>query len=138
MVVAGHAPDNIAQRYYWNPKILFVGDLSVHELLKIFKISDYFVHLAYLDHCPNVVVDARASGCKIICSSTGGTREIAGKDAIIIKEKDWDFSFLESPLPPEIDFSNKVSNEFDVDLSMVKVAKKYYNFLKGAINDKKR
>tara|TARA_A100001515_G_C4590436_1_gene215806 strand:- start:1636 stop:2553 length:918 start_codon:yes stop_codon:yes gene_type:complete len=121
-----------------HPRIFYVGDLSIEKLIKLFKASDYFIHLAYLDHCPNVVVDARASGCKIICSSSGGTKEIAGKDAVIIKEKDWDFSFLESPHPPEIDFSNKISNEFDTDLSMIKVAKKYYNFLKGVANNEKK
>ena len=44
------------------------------KIYKMYKASTHFVHLAWLDHCPNVVVDARASGCKIVCSSAGGTR----------------------------------------------------------------
>ena len=57
-------------------RIFYLGELDYMSLLALYKRSSTFVHLAYLDHCPNVVVDAQAAGCKIICSSTGGTSEI--------------------------------------------------------------
>ena len=57
----------------------------------MYKASKYFLHLAWLDHCPNVVVDAMACGCTVICSSAGGTKEIAGDNAIIIEENDWNY-----------------------------------------------
>ena len=69
-------------------RIIYVGNRSQNELYSIYKSSKYFLHLAWLDHCPNVVCDARGCGCQIICSSSGGTQEIAGDDAIIIEE-DW-------------------------------------------------
>jgi hypothetical protein len=98
--------------------------------MSVYKISKYFIHLAYLDHCPNVVIDARACGCNIICSSAGGTREIAGLDATIINEPSWDYSFLKSATPPPLEFSNISGNSFDSKISMASVAKKYLNFLK--------
>ena len=68
----------------------------------------YFLHLSWLDHCPNVVVDARSCGCQVICSSTGGTKEIAGEDAIIIEEDEWNYEIVDLYDPPELDFSKKV------------------------------
>ena len=109
-------------------RIHYFGNLNQRELIKLYKSSDYFLHLAWLDHCPNVVVDARASGCRIICSSTGGTKEIAGKDAIVIQEEEWDFSPLNLYDPPEMDFSKKIDNPFDSNYNMGEVAKKYEDF----------
>jgi glycosyltransferase involved in cell wall biosynthesis len=91
LVVCGSNPDFMLK----HPRILYVGDLSINDLFGLYKMSKYFIHLAYLDHCPNVVVDARACGCKIICSSAGGTREIAGADAIVLNEPEWNFQFIE-------------------------------------------
>ncbi len=125
--MAGHG----AEPKIKHPRIFYVGNLETDELLTLFKISKYFIHLAYLDHCPNVVIDARACGCQIICSSSGGTKEIAGKNAIVVQEDPWDYSYLESSVPPKMDYNRKENSKFDSHLSMSKVAKKYHNFLKG-------
>ena len=66
-------------------------DTTRGDRLFISLLSAAFIHLAWLDHCPNVVVDARAAACQIICSSAGGTKEIAGPSAIVIEEDEWDF-----------------------------------------------
>ena len=72
----------------------------------------------------------------VICSSSGGTKEIAGPDAIIIQEDDWDFSPLELYKPPPMDFSKKSENTWHVndDYGMPSVCQKYYNFINGEIN----
>ena len=124
LVVAGHADKRLK-----NDKIVYVGEIGQKELLSLYKASKYFIHLAWLDHCPNVVVDARASGCKIICSSTGGTKEIAGPDATLIQEDEWDFKPTRLYSPPALDFSKKINNFFDSDYNMHNVAKKYYDFM---------
>tara|TARA_R100001594_G_scaffold101296_1_gene135862 strand:- start:17 stop:922 length:906 start_codon:yes stop_codon:yes gene_type:complete len=111
-------------------KIHYVGNLTQNQLYSLYKKSKYFIHLAWLDHCPNVVVDARACGCQIICSSAGGTKEIAGKDATIIKEPDWDFEPVELYNPPKLDFSNKMDNIFESEYSMSYVAQKYFDFMR--------
>tara|TARA_R110002074_G_scaffold229747_6_gene401180 strand:+ start:2566 stop:3462 length:897 start_codon:yes stop_codon:yes gene_type:complete len=117
-------------------RIHYVGELSTEKLFSLYKASKYFLHLAWLDHCPNVVVDAMACGCQVICSSSGGTKEIAGPDAIIIQEDDWDFSPLELYKPPPMDFSKKSENTWHVndDYGMPSVCQKYYNFINGEIN----
>ena len=84
--------------------------------------------MAWLDHCPNVVVDARASGCQVICSSTGGTKEIAGPDAIVIKENEWDLKPVKLYEPPVMDFDKKIKNNYNSEYDMREVAKKYEDF----------
>ena len=124
LVIAGK-PDYIITE----PNIFYVGNIEYEKLLSLYKRSKYFLHLAWLDHCPNVVIDARASGCKIVCSSAGGTREIAGLDATIIMEDEWDYKPTRLYSPPKMDFSKKIKNICDVDYNMVDVAKKYVDFM---------
>ena len=108
MVVAGRDPDIPTFKKYANisnGRVLYAGELGYSELVSLYKRSEKFVHLAFLDHCPNVVVDAQAAGCEIVCSSTGGTREIV-KNGKVIVEKIWDFNPLELYSPPSMDFTN--------------------------------
>jgi len=120
-----------------DPRIIFVGNLDIDRLISLYKKAKYFIHLAYLDHCPNVVVDASACGCIVICSSSGGTQEVAGDSAIVIEEPQWDFSFIKEMIPPPLDFSRKrkIKNIADIDYDncMQKTAKKYYKFIKKVI-----
>lgn len=124
LVVAGK-PDYL----FKDPNVFYVGNLKQDVLYALYKRSKYFLHLAWLDHCPNVVVDARASGCRIICSSEGGTKEIAGLDAIVVQEQPWNFQPTKLYNPPKIDFSNKINNNFDACYDMKKVAEKYLEFM---------
>tara|TARA_R100000234_G_scaffold74328_1_gene45898 strand:- start:2467 stop:3414 length:948 start_codon:yes stop_codon:yes gene_type:complete len=126
LVVAGKVEKQLK-----NDRIFYVGEITYEQILSLYKASSHFIHLAWLDHCPNVVVDARACGCNIICSSAGGTREIAGLDATIIEEEEWDLSPVDLYSPPPLDFNKKVKNFYDSCYNMEQVAKKYSNFIKG-------
>ena len=125
-IVAGNVQNRIN-----NPRVFYVGEIAQDKLYSFYKSSTHFVHLAWLDHCPNVVVDARACGCKIVCSSAGGTKEIAGPDAIVIEEDKWDFEPINLYQPPPLDFSRKIKNEWDIDYNMTSVAKKYEHFMES-------
>ena len=92
------------------------------------------IHLARYDSCPNVVVDARAAGCQIICSSIGGTKEIAGPDAIVIYEDPWDYSPASTTNLPEILFDKVITNGYNVNIDMTNVAERYDQFLKETLN----
>ena len=111
-------------------RIFFVGDLPHEALIALYKRSKYFLHLAWLDHCPNVVVDARASGCKIVCSTAGGTREIAGTNALIIEEDNWDMSPVDLYNPPQINFDKVVDNNINTDYNMNQATNKYIDFMR--------
>jgi len=110
-------------------RVNFVGDLDQQTLTALYRRSSHLVHLAWLDHCPNVVVDARAAGCRIICSSSGGTEEVAGLDAIVIEEDEWDMTPLDLYSPPPLDFSRRRAGRFDHNNDILDVAEKYVNAL---------
>jgi len=124
-VIAGNPDYHVKE-----PNIFYVGELDYNKLISLYKRSKFFIHLSWLDHCPNVVVDARASGCQIICSSAGGTKEIAGLDAVVIQEPEWNFEPTRLYDPPPMDFSNKVKNNHDSCYDMVAVSKKYIEFMR--------
>lgn len=128
LCVAGETPHIVK-----DPSIYYLGNLSQDKLYSLYKRSDYFLHLAWLDHCPNVVVDARACGAQIICSDSGGTKEIAGLDAIVLEEEEWDFQPVKLYEPPSIDFEKKVDNLFDSDYDIVSVSQKYEDFMKNFV-----
>ena len=129
LVVAGENPDSAIA----NPRIFYAGHLDWTQLISLFKTSKYFIHLAWLDHCPNVVVDARACGCNIICASSGGTSEISGVDSKIIIEDQWDLSPINLYDPPKLDFSNYKMCEIDSDIDIRSVSNMYLDVFKEAL-----
>ena len=92
------------------------------------------IHLARYDSCPNVVVDARAAGCQIICSSIAGTKEIAGPDATVIYEEPWDYSPASTTNLPEISFDKVIKNSYNTNIDMANVAERYEQFLQQTLN----
>ena len=123
MIIAGN---NYEKYYIDHPRVFYAGHLNWAQLISIYKRSKYFIHLSYLDHCPNVVVDARACGCHIVCSSSGGTKEIAGTDSTVILEDEWDFSPIRLYHPPDMDFSKFKKGESDSEINIENVAETYF------------
>ena len=109
-------------------RIFYVNELDYVDLLCLYKKSKYFLHLAYLDHCPNVVVDAQACGCEIICSSSGGTKEIVTK-GIMIKEEEWDFQPIKLYEPPVMNFDNKILIDKNLLYTLDNAVNSYHSVL---------
>lgn len=129
-----------AQSYLKNIKIpdsrsiLYVGELNYPTLLSLYKRSSTFIHLSYLDHCPNVVVDAQAAGCFTICSSTGGTSEIVSNGKVIL-EQEWDYKPCELYNPPIMNFSNSTIIKNKSNLKFEKCVKTYYDLLNELLKE---
>lgn len=121
LVIAGQNPDFQAK----NDRVLYAGELQWQDLISLFKRSSKFLHLSWLDHCPNVVIDAQASGCSVVCSSSGGTHEIVNENGTIIEEDLWDLSPIRLYNPPKMDFSRESQSENSADLDITDVAEKY-------------
>jgi glycosyltransferase involved in cell wall biosynthesis len=128
LVIAGENVDVAVS----DRRVFWTGNLDRKTLLSLFRSSDYMLHLAYLDHSPNVVVDARAAGCHVICSSSGGTEEIAGLNSTIIVEDEWDFEPCELYKPPLLDFSKKRQGRFDNSIDIRVVVENYEYVLSKA------
>jgi len=128
-IAGGLGMDEVKEIISLDNRIHVLGDLDYMSLLSLYKRSTKFIHLAYLDHCPNVVVDAQASGCHIICSSTGGTSEVVS-DGTVIVEDEWDFKPTPLYKPPKIDFLKSVKvKRYDKKKEIKNCAQKYYNIM---------
>jgi len=100
------------------------------------RASKHFIHLARYDACPNVVIDARAAGCHIICCSEGGTKEVAGKGATVVVEEPWDMNPIDVDNPPKLEFNNIVENSIVSDIDMSNVADRYLDYFKTVMEKK--
>jgi len=126
LIVAGDTPKIVE-----DPNIAYAGQLTQIQLYSLYKASKYFIHLGWLDCCPNVVVDARACGAHIICTTSGGTSEIAGKSATVIVEPEWDFNPTDLYSPPALDFSSIINNDTETEYDMSVVTNKYLSFMES-------
>ena len=127
----GIIPSRLGSSRLPNKPLLKIHGKSMIE--HVYKRSEKFIHLAYLDHCPNVVVDAQASGCEVVCSSTGGTKEIVHRGKIIV-EDDWNFSPIRLYKPPSMNFEKyRIVKKEKYD-SIKESAKKYLKVLESQID----
>jgi glycosyltransferase involved in cell wall biosynthesis len=97
-------------------RVVYVGDQPWPVLISAMKSCSTFVHLGWLDNCPNVVVDALACGCHLVCSSAGGTKEIPG--ASCLNGLEWTevqdtqtFGPCRLYNPPDLDVKNVLKHE---------------------------
>ncbi len=130
LIVLGSNPDFVVK----DENIFYMGHLTHRQCLQLYEISDYFIHLSWLDHCPNVVVEALSRNCTVICTDSGGTKEIV-KNGIIIPEKTkYNFELCDYDNPPELELKKinlPINMEIDKkDLCIKKVADKYESVFK--------
>lgn len=86
------------------PDVYVIGSQTHDVCMQIFQSSDWMIHLAWLDHCPNTVVEALSCGTPVVCPSDGGTKELVGKYGVILSEnKPYDFELAYYDSPPNLD-----------------------------------
>jgi glycosyltransferase involved in cell wall biosynthesis len=131
LIVMGSNPDvHVA-----HPKIFYTGSIP-HELcLEVYRIADWMIHLAWLDHCPNVVVEALSQETPVICSFYGGTSELIGDFGLVVPEQTpYGFDLVDYDRPPEINVSSIVLPERStlgkhIDISMDSVVRSYIELI---------
>lgn len=124
-----------------------MGKVPQEVLFNYIKTADVFLHLCWLDNCPNSVVDALSHGVPVVCSNQGGTRELLEKTRggiVVDCDEDVDCSGLVDlyhPPAPNIDkvvgaveevIKNQAYYSSDMDLASIDikiVSKKYLSFL---------
>jgi len=133
LIVLGSSPDYVIK----DPNVFYVGNMPHDICLQVFSAADWMIHLAWLDHCPNSVVEGMSQNCGIICASSGGTKEAVGKNGIVIQEKEeYQYQLADYDSPPSIDFSNiEIPESINVDNSILdisKIAKRYIKVIESA------
>lgn len=132
LIVLGSNPIKVA-----DPHIFYAGSQPHEVCLEIFSAANWMLHLAWLDHCPNTVVEALSQGTPVICSEQGGTKELVQNFGVILKEKnEYNFELTNYDNPPILDLTQinkklpekeKLGNPFDV--TMNRTMKEYLSFL---------
>lgn len=134
LIVLGKNPDHVID----DLQVMYLGSLT-HELcLLIYTIADWMIHLAWLDHCPNVVVEALACGCPVICTDSGGTHEVVRKNGIVLNEdRQYNYELTDYDEPYELDLGGFVlPNRLTVDaahLDIRNVAHAYVKAMEGCL-----
>jgi glycosyltransferase involved in cell wall biosynthesis len=100
LIVMGSGPD----AYTSNPNVFFTGSQQESTYMQVFALADWMIHLAWADHCPNVVIEALSQNTPIICSDSGGTQELVKNFGIILHENvSYNYELADYDDPPLID-----------------------------------
>lgn len=102
LIVMGDRPEMIA-----DPYIFYTGSVGPEVYMQVYSAADWMLHLAWADHCPNVVVEALSQGTPVVCSEVGGTKELIGHGAygLVLRERPYDYQLSDYDNPPPIDVS---------------------------------
>jgi glycosyltransferase involved in cell wall biosynthesis len=133
LIVMGSNPVQVADNH-----IFYTGPQPHEVCLEVFSCSNWMIHLAWLDHCPNTVVEALSQGTPIICSEQGGTKELVKEFGVILKEsKSYNYELTNYDNPPPMNYANlkrlPEKNELGkhFDISIQRTLEDYLTFLKG-------
>ncbi len=137
LIVMGANPDvQVADR-----SVFYTGSIRHDLCAEAYSIADWMIHMAWLDHCPNVVVEAISQGCPVICSSEGGTKELVGSrnGLVVLDEDQYKLELVDYDNPPRVPLGNlpALPEGFRADPSsvdIVKTAEKYAEALQSALN----
>lgn len=101
LIILGRNPDYRAT----GPHVFYAGHVGPEVYNEIYSAANWMLHLAWADHCPNVVVEALAQGTPVVCSEVGGTRELIGFGGygVVLKEEPYNFELADYDNPPTID-----------------------------------
>lgn len=129
-----HTPKNVTKDVYvleWVPSDVY---------MQIFSMADWMVHLAWLDHCPNVVVECLSQGTPVICSEHGGTKELVGGYGLILREsKPYENTLADYDNPPPIDVTQvkelpaKTSLSSHADITIERCTDEYLQVFKSVL-----
>lgn len=101
LIVMGNHPDHRAT----GPHVFYTGPVGPEVYNQVYSAANWMLHLAWADHCPNVVVEALAQGTPVVCSEVGGTKELVGGYGVVLKEQPYDFELADYDNPPPLDLS---------------------------------
>lgn len=88
-----------------NSRITQLVAPSFESVANIYSNASLFIHLSWLDFCPNSVVEALSVGLPVVCGNKGGTRELVemtGGGFIATTDDDFNFDLIDLYHPPPI------------------------------------
>jgi glycosyltransferase involved in cell wall biosynthesis len=134
LFVLGNNPDVMST----DPHVLYTGSQPSEVYLQIFAVADWMLHLAWADHCPNVVLESLSQGTPVVCSDVGGTKELVCSFGHIIKDQPYNYELADYDNPPPLDISQVVLPTKDKlgahsNINIKVVAQSYVTFFEGLL-----
>ena len=131
------------EKKYGSKYIHFLGEQNNEEIISIMKSCAHQIHLAFIDICPNIVIEGLSCGLNVLCTNLGGTPELVGNRGVILKvDKFWDTKYLKrsiadlDTLQPVVvakgicKLLNKKTNDDPPKFDIKEVSKKYVKLIK--------
>lgn len=82
--------------------IKYLGMQDNEQLASLYLMADVLVHIVWIDANPNVVCEALAAGCPVICGANGGVRELLrGHGTVLGLEEPWNYKPVNLQRPPK-------------------------------------
>ena len=101
--------------------VFYTDTVPEDVYLEVYSSADWMIHLAWLDHCPNVICECLSQETPVICSSSGGTKELVQEFGIILEENtSYNYELADYDNPPDIDVT-----DLDVNLLLRKPLKQH-------------
>lgn len=137
LLILGNHPDVRVP----GPHVFYTGPVGPEVYNQIYSAANWMLHLAWADHCPNVVVEALAQGTPVVCSEVGGTKELVGSYGMVLKEEPYNYELADYDNPPKIDVSqvddlpDRSSLDYSsiADIDINSVASKYISLFEDLI-----
>lgn len=82
LLVLGANPDHVVA----DRDIFYANSVPENVFMEVFSMSDWFIHLAWRDHSPNVVVESLSQATPVIYTSDAGTGELVRGYGIRLNE----------------------------------------------------
>lgn len=92
-----------------HPAIIYMGRLGIKKIYQVTAGCSFVVHLAYLDCCPNSVVESLVSGKNILFAKSGGTPEIVQDSGVGINEEEYNFRAIDLYNPPVLSMDSIIT-----------------------------
>jgi len=123
-----------------HPSIVYMGRKNTKDVYKSTAGCEFVVHLAYLDCCPNSVIESLVAGKNVLFARSGGTPDIVGESGVGIYEEQYQFKAIDLYKPPKLSMDSIIAgyqhlakNHIDInrqDLHIDTVADKYIHYIK--------
>ncbi len=99
-------------RKYESKYIHFLGEKTNKETISVMKACNYQIHLAFIDICPNIVLEGLGCGLNVLCTNLGGTPELVGNNGIILNvDKFWKTKYLKKLIEDLDNLKSKIVAE---------------------------
>lgn len=113
------------------PYIKYVGNVQSGDVITYLKKAHIFIHLSWLEACPNSVVEAVGNYIPTICNNVGGTRQVIEEtNGGLISECDDEKlldEFLYGEKMLDLDSPPKIKHNIVVD-DIIKLINNYENY----------